>query len=99
MPARRQDVLHLLWPLIDRLVPGQAALLAKRGHRLDQLIDLRIEQMLPIAGLKIFNLAGGRAQIPVSNRHGIGCPMNHQAEVVGLARNHKIQRVNRRPKE
>lgn len=99
MPARRQDVLHFLWPLIDRLVPGQAALLAKRGHRLDQLIDLRIEQMLPIAGLKIFYLVGDRAQIPVSNRHGIGCPMNHQAQVVGLARNHKIQRVYRRPKE
>ena len=29
LPARRQDRLHVLWPLIDRLVPGETGLLAE----------------------------------------------------------------------
>ena len=51
VPTRREHRLHLLRPLIDTLVPGKPGLLAKGGHGLDQLIDLRIEEMLPVAGL------------------------------------------------
>ena len=34
---------HILWPLIDRLIPREAGLLGESGHRLNQLIDLRAE--------------------------------------------------------
>ena len=43
MPTGGQDRLHLLRPLIDGLVPRQAALLAEGGHRLNELVDLGIE--------------------------------------------------------
>ena len=51
MPTGSQDRLHLLRLLRDPLILGQAGLLAERGHRLDQLIDLRTQKMLPIADL------------------------------------------------
>lgn len=44
LPARGQDRLHILRPLIDRLIPRKAGLLREPRHRLNQLIDLRAEQ-------------------------------------------------------
>jgi len=35
VPAGGQNGLHLLRPLIDAVVPGEAGLLAKGGHHLD----------------------------------------------------------------
>ena len=99
MPTGGQDRLHLLRALIDGLVPREAGLLAERGHRLDQLIDLGIDQMLPVAGLDIFDLIGRRAGVPVLNCNLIRRAMNRQAQVVRLPRDHEIQRVDRRPKE
>jgi hypothetical protein len=43
LPARREDALHLLWLLINGLVPGETSLLTERGHGLNQLIHLRTE--------------------------------------------------------
>lgn len=43
LPAGRQDTLHLLRLLIDRLIPRKAGLLTERGHGLNQLIDLCAE--------------------------------------------------------
>ena len=43
LPACGEDRLHVLWPLIDRLIPCEAGLLGEPGHRLNQLIDLRAE--------------------------------------------------------
>ena len=74
-------------------------MLAKGGHCLDQLIDLGIEEMLPIAGLQIFYLIGSRAQVPVLHRDGIGRAVNCQPQVIGLARDDEIQGVDRRSKE
>lgn len=51
LPADSQDRLHILRLLIDRLIPREASLCGEPGHRLDQLIDLRVEQRMPIAGL------------------------------------------------
>ena len=68
LPATSQDGLHLLGLLIDRSVPREPGLLAERCHRLDQLIDLRAEQGLSIAGLDGFRLIG-RAAVPVLNGH------------------------------
>lgn len=69
VPAPCEHVVYILRPLIDPLIPGQAGLLAERSHRLDQLVDLRIQEMLPVAGLGIFNLIRGRAEIPILHRH------------------------------
>jgi len=38
VPAGGQEGLHLLRPLIDGLVPGEAALLAERRHGLDEFV-------------------------------------------------------------
>ena len=65
VPACCQDGLHVLRPLIDGLVPCESGLLAEGGHRLGQLVDLSIEEVLPIAGLEIFNLI--RTEIPILN--------------------------------
>ena len=54
MPARRQDVLHILRTLIHCLIPGETGLLTEGRHRLKQLIDLRVQEMLPVARLDIF---------------------------------------------
>ena len=53
LPIRGQNALNLRWLLIDPLVPAQTGLLRKGCHRLDQLIDLRAEQRLPIARLNL----------------------------------------------
>ena len=95
MPAGGQDSLHLLRPLVDGLVPGETGLLTERRHRLDQLIDLRLREMLPVTGLEIFDLIGGRACVPVLDRHRIRRAMNRQTQVIDLARDHEIQRVDR----
>jgi len=42
MPTGRQDRLHLLRALIDRLIPREPSLLTERHRRLDQLIDLGV---------------------------------------------------------
>lgn len=70
MPVRGEDRLHLLRSLIDGLVPRQARLLAERGHGLDQLIDLRIQQRLPVAGLEGLGLVGC-TRVPALNRDGV----------------------------
>jgi hypothetical protein len=67
VPVRGENGLHILRPRIDGLIPGQAGLLTERRHRLDQLIDLRIREMLPVAGLNIFDLIRSRARVPVGN--------------------------------
>ena len=54
LPARRQNVLNLLRLLIDRLIPGETGLLGELRHRLDELIDLRAEQRVSVAGLDRF---------------------------------------------
>ena len=69
VPAPCEHVVYILRPLIDPLTPGQAGLLAERGHLLDQLVDLRIQEMLPVAGVDIFNVIRGRAEIPILHRH------------------------------
>jgi hypothetical protein len=99
VPAGRQYGLHLLRLLIDALVPRKSSLLAEGGHGLDQLIDLRIEQMLPIAGLQIFNLIRRRTRVPILNCDDIGRSVNRQAQVIGLARQHEVERIDGRPKE
>ena len=43
MPAGRQHVLHSLRLLIDPLIPGEASICREGSHRLNELIDLRIE--------------------------------------------------------
>jgi len=49
LPARGQDGLHLLRPLINRLVPRQSGLLCISCHRLIELVHLRVQQRLPVA--------------------------------------------------
>ena len=56
VPVGGEDRLYFLRSLIDRLVPRQPCLLAEGCHRLDQLIHLRIQQRLSIAGLNGFCL-------------------------------------------
>jgi hypothetical protein len=53
LPVRRQNVLDLLRLLIDRFIPGEAGLGGERCHRLNELIHLRIEQRLPVAGTPV----------------------------------------------
>ena len=76
MPAGGQDGLHILRPLIDGLIPRQSCLLTEGGHGLNELIDLRIRQMLPIAGLDVFDLISVRTRVPILNRNGIGRAVN-----------------------
>jgi hypothetical protein len=76
VPTPSQHCLHILRSRIDGLIPGQAGLLTERGHRLDQLIDLRIREMLPISRLDIFKLVRGRARVPVLDRDLIRRPMD-----------------------
>jgi hypothetical protein len=99
MPTGSQYRLDILWALIDGLIPGKSGLLAEGGHPLNQLIDLRIEEVLPIARLEIFNLIGSGTQVPILNPDGISRTVNRQAQVIGLARDHEVQGIDRRPKE
>jgi hypothetical protein len=64
LPARGQDRLHILWQLIDRLIPREASLLREPRHRLNQLIDLRAKQRLPIVRLNRLRSIG-RTRVPV----------------------------------
>jgi hypothetical protein len=85
--------------LIDGLIPGETGLLTERGHRLDQLIDLRVQEMLPVAGLDIFDLIRGGAGVPIFDSHRIGRAMDREAQVIHLARGHEIQGVDRRAEQ
>ena len=72
LPARSQNALELRLLLngaatLDSIAPTQAGLCGEPGHGLNQLIDLRAEQRLAIAGLQRFDLIG-RAAIPVLHR-------------------------------
>ena len=84
--------------LINRLIPREAGLCGEARHRLNQLIDLRAEQSLPIARLDRLDPIG-RADIPVLHRDLIGRAMNRQAQIVRLAADHQIQGIDRRTKE
>ena len=99
VPARGQDGLYFQRLLIDALIPRESGLLAERGHGLDQLINLRIKQMLPIAGLQIFNLIRRRTRVPILNCDLVRRTVNRQAQVIGLAREHEVERIDGRPKE
>ena len=71
LPIRRQNGLDILRTLIDGLIPRQPGLLTEGGHGLDQLIDFRIQEMLTVTRLKIFDLIGSRACIPILNGHRV----------------------------
>ena len=43
LPAGSEDGLHVLWLLIDSVIPAEAGLLREGGHRLNQLIDVGIQ--------------------------------------------------------
>jgi hypothetical protein len=75
LPIRRQYRLNILWPLGDRLIPGQAILSRKARHGLDELLHLIVQQVLAIAGLNGFHLTG-RTPIPALNRDLIRCAMD-----------------------
>ena len=77
LPAGGQHSLHVLGPVIEGLIPGEPRLLTEGRHRLDQLVDLRMEQRLAIAGLDGFHLIR-RPAIPVLNGHAVRAPMNRQ---------------------
>ena len=94
VPVRGEDRLHLLRSLIDRLVPGQTRLLVKRGHCLDQLINLRVKKRLPIAGLNHFRLIC-RASIPVLNRDLVRAAMDSESQIIRLSAEHQIHGINR----
>ena len=85
MPIGSQNRLHSLRPLIDGLVPRQSALLTEGCHRLNELIHLRIQQMLPVARLQILDLIRRRTRVPVLNRDLIRRPVNRQPQIIGLA--------------
>jgi hypothetical protein len=93
VPAGRQDRLHLVRTRIDGLIPRQSALLTEGRHRLDELVDLRIDQVLPVAGLQIFNLIGGRTGVPILDGELVCRTVNRQTQVIDLPRNHKIKSV------
>ena len=71
LPARSQDRLHVLRPLIDRLIPREASLCSEPRHRLNQLIDLRAEDRLSVPSLDGLG-AIRRTAVPILNRHAIG---------------------------
>ena len=50
---------------------------------------------MPIARLNRFHLRRGGRAVPVLNRHLVGAAMNRDAEIVHLATQHKIQRIDR----
>lgn len=79
MPACGQDVLHILRPLVDGLIPGEPTLLTEGCHRLDQLVDLCIEQVLPVARLNVFDLIRGRAGVPILDGHRIRRAVNRES--------------------
>jgi len=93
LPARGQNGLHLLGPLIDRLIPREPGLGREPGHGLNQLIHLRIEEHLSITSLDNFNLVR-RAGVPILDRDIVRGAMDREPQVVGLSADDKIQRVD-----
>ena len=75
LPARGQDGLYILRLLIDPLILREAGLCGEPCHRLNQLIDLRAEQRLPIARLNRFHLIRSRTQIPILDRYLLSTTM------------------------
>lgn len=96
MPTGGQHGLDILRPLIDGLIPREPSLLREARHRLDELIDLRAQHRLPVAGLDRFDLGCGGSTVPILDRHTIGGPMNGKPQVVGLPANDQIQWINPR---
>jgi len=77
LPACRQNLLHLLRLGNDALIPREAVMIgAELRHRLDQPIDLRAEQRLPIACLNGFHLRRRRRAEPEEEQIGVtSCTM------------------------
>jgi hypothetical protein len=69
--------------------------LSEPSHRLDQLIDLRVEQRLPIAGLNGFHLSRAGCAEPILDCHSLRTAMNREPQIVRLATQHEIQRIDR----
>src|SRR5262245_40011411 len=98
LPVRGQDALKLrllswVTSTTARSVPGQAGLLRESRHRLNQLIHLRAEQQFAIARLNHLGLIG-RANIPILHGDLVGRSMNCELQIVGLAANDEIQRID-----
>lgn len=96
MPTGGQHGLDILRPLINGLIPREASLLREARHRLDELIDLRAQHRLPVAGLNRFHLRRGWGTEPILNRHTVSGPMNGKPQVVGLPANDQIQWIDPR---
>ena len=96
MPVGSKHRLNLLRPLIDGLIPRQPCLLTKARHRLDQLIDLRIQQRLTVAGLNRFELGRSRGTIPILNRDRIRRSMDRQPQIIDLPADDEIQWIDHR---
>ncbi|OGO40010.1 MAG: hypothetical protein A2Z03_12030 [Chloroflexi bacterium RBG_16_56_8] len=59
LPIRGYDSLHLIRVLVDRLIPGDAAMRSgELGHRLDQLVDLGIGERPVVDALEGFDVIG-----------------------------------------
>ena len=84
--------------LVDRLIPRETRLLGEPSHRLNELIDLRTQQSLPVARLNGFNPIVG-VEIPVFDRDLICRSMDRQPQIVDLTANDEVQRIDRRVKE
>ena len=66
---------------------------------MDQLIDLGIQQMLTIADLHVLDLRGRGSAVPILNRDLVGRAVNRDPEIVHLATQHEIKRIDRRAVE
>jgi hypothetical protein len=91
LPACGQNCLHLLWLLIDGLIPGEAGLCGETRHCLDQLIDLRAQQRLTVARLDDLRSID-RTDIPVLHRDPIRRAVNRQPQVVCLPADNQVKR-------
>ncbi len=75
------------------IIPAQAGICRELSHGLDELIHLRAEQHFAIASLQRLDSIG-RADIPVLHGDLIGCAMNRQPQIVGLAADHEVQWID-----
>ncbi len=98
LPVCSQNCLYILWPLRDGLIPGQPGLRAEGSHRLNELLHLRIEQLLAVAGLNGFGLIG-TAAIPILNGRVIGRAMNRKPQIVDLPTQDEVEWIDRRAKQ